>query len=78
MDKPEAQTRVIPEVEKTPKRDIREERTSTHKYNTRSSTKRVNHMRTFKNPPNMFQVEATEKKTHTHIFPAYFVCIDIK
>ena len=67
-DTPEAHLHVIPEVEKTPKSDIGVERTSTHKYNTRSSTKRVNHVTTFKNAPKMFPVEATEKiKTHIGI-----------
>ena len=52
---------VIPEMEKTPKSDIVMEITSTHKYNTRSSTKRVNHVTTFKNAPKMFQEDTTGK-----------------
>ena len=60
IDTPEAQPRVIPEVDKTPKSDIIVYRTSTHKYNTISITKRVNLVTTFKNAP-VFSVEATEK-----------------
>ena len=64
-DTPEAQNHAIPELEKTLKGDIKLERTSTLKYHTRSSTKRVNHMRTFKKIPKMFQVDARGKiKTH--------------
>ena len=33
----------------------------THKYNNRSSTKRVNHVTTFKNAPKMFQEDTKEK-----------------
>ena len=56
---------MITEVEETPKSDTRVERTGTHKYNTRSSTKRANHVTTFKNTPNMFKMDAAEKiKTH--------------
>ena len=55
----------IPEVIQTPKKSIRLEITSTHKYNTRSSINRGNNMTAFKNVPKMFQVDATEKiKTH--------------
>ena len=57
-NKPKFQPRVIPEVEKTPKIDIIVERTSTHKHNARSSTKRVNHVIAFKNAHNMFQIDA--------------------
>ena len=57
---------VIPEVDKTPKIDTRVEITITNKYNTRSSTKRINHVITFENSPKMFQVDATEKII-THI-----------
>ena len=60
---------MITEVEETTKSDTRVERTATHKYNTRSSTKRVNHVTTFKNAPNMFKMYATEK---THIGTDYF------
>ena len=64
-DTSEAHTCVNPEVDKTPKCDIILERTSTHKYNTISSTKGVNHVTTFKNASKMFQEDATEKiKTH--------------
>ena len=61
MDTPEAHPHVFPEVEETPKSEIRVERTSTNKYNTISSTKRVNHVTTFKNAPKLFQVDTTEK-----------------
>ena len=74
---PESQTHMIPEVYKTPKRDVIVERTSTHKYNTISSTNRVNHVTTFKNAPKMFQVEATER-IKTQIFTDYFDRIDLK
>ena len=47
------------------KSDIIVEINSTHKCNTRSITKRVNHVTTFKNAPKMLPVEVTEKiKTH--------------
>ena len=64
-NKPEAQPRVIPEVKKTPKSDIIVKIIITHRYNTSSSTKIVNHVTTFKNAPKMFQVDATEKIKHT-------------
>ena len=35
-------------------------RTGKHKYNTRSSTKRVNHVTTFKNTPNMFKMDVID------------------
>ena len=50
---------VIPEADKPTKRDIRVERTGTNKYNTRSSTKRVNYVTTFKNAPNMSKTDTT-------------------
>ena len=56
-----AQTLVIPEVDKTPKSDICLERTIKYKCNKRSSTKRVNYVKTSKKGPKMFPVEATEK-----------------
>ena len=41
------------------------ERNGPHKYNSGSSTKRVNNVTTFKNKPNMFKPDAAEKiKTH--------------
>ena len=46
--------------------------TSTHKYKTRLSTKRVNHITTFKNVPNMFTMDAAEK-IKTHIGTNYLV-----
>ena len=58
---------MILEVDKTPKIEIRVEITSTHNYNTRSSTKRVKHVTTIKNAPKMFPEEAREKEnTHSH------------
>ena len=65
VDAPEAQSHVIPEVYKTPKSDIRVGKSSTHKYNTRLSTKRINHVTTFKNATKMFKMEETEKIKHT-------------
>ena len=35
-------------------------RNGTHMDNTRSSTKTVNHVSTFKNAPNMFRMDAAE------------------
>ena len=57
-DTSEAQHHLILEVEVTPKIDIRVERTGTQKYNIWSITKRVNHVTTFKNAPNMFRMDA--------------------
>ena len=65
VNTPEVQPHVIPEVGKPPKSDIRVERTSTHKYNTISSIKMVNHVTTLKNAPKMFKMDATEKRQHT-------------
>ena len=66
---PEAQPHVIPEVEKSQKIDISMERNGPHKYNTRSSTKRVNHVTTFKTAQNMFIIDAAEKRiTHKGIY----------
>ena len=74
MDTLEAPSHVIPEVEKTPKGDIILEITITHKYNIISSTKRVNHVTTFKNETKMFKMDAKyEIKTHIGIY--YFSCI---
>ena len=72
---PEAQPRVIPEVKKTQKNDIRMYRNGQHNYNTRSSTKKVNHVTTFKTAPNMFKMGVTEKVT-THIGTDYLAHID--
>ena len=55
IDTPETQPHVFPEVEITTKSETRVEINSTHNYNTRSSTKRVNHATTFKNAPKMFK-----------------------
>ena len=57
--------------------DIRLEITSTHNYNTRLSTKRVNHVTFFKNAPKMFKMDATEK-IKLRIGTDYFACIDAK
>ena len=51
--------------------------TSTYKYNTRSRTKRVNHVKNFRNVPRLFQVEATEI-IKTHIGTDYFDLVDSK
>ena len=59
VDTSEAQTCLNPEVDKTPKCDIILERTSTHKYNTISSTKIVNYVTTFKNLPKILKVGET-------------------
>ena len=72
---PEAQPHVIPEVGKPQINDIRMDRNGPHKYNTSSSTNRVNHVTTFKTAPNMFKMDAAEKIT-THIGTDYFSCID--
>ena len=77
VDKPEAQSHVIPEVGKTSKSDISMERKSPHKYNIRSSTNRVNHVTTFKTAPNMFKTDAAEKIT-THKGTDYLACIHPK
>ena len=71
VDTPGAQPHVIPEVGEIPKSDIRMERTGIHKYNTRSSTKRVNHVTTFKNAPKIFQEEAKEN-IRMHMGTDYF------
>ena len=76
-DTPEPHPHFIPEVDKIPKSDIIVERTVTHKYNTRSSTKRVNHVKTFKNALNMFKMYAAEK-INTHIGTDAFYRIDPK
>ena len=60
-DTPKAQPNMIPDVEKPQKSDTRMEINGPHKYNTRSSTKRVNHVTTFKTAPNMFKMDAEEK-----------------
>ena len=74
-DTTEEQTHVIPEVEKTSKCEIRVEITSTHKYNTRSRTKKANHTTTFKNAHKMFQVNVMEKII-IHLGTNYFTCIE--
>ena len=53
------------------------ERKGPHKYNTRSSTKRFNHVITFKTAPNMFKKEAAENIT-THKVTDYLARIDPK
>ena len=64
-DTPKAQPHVIPEVERLQISDIIMNRNGPHKYNTRSSTKRVNHVTTFKTVLNRFKMDAVEKMT-TH------------
>ena len=76
-DTPEAQSHVIPEVGKTQKSDISMERNGPHKYNTRSSTNRVSHVKTFKTAPNMIKTDAAEKIT-THKGTDYLTHIDHK
>ena len=53
-DTSEAQPHGISEVEKPQRNDIKIYRHRPHKYNTRSRTKRVNHVTTFKTALNMF------------------------
>ena len=77
MDIPYNHPHMIPEAGKTPKIDIRIERTGKHKYNKRSSTKRVNNVTTFKNALKMFQEDATEK-IKMHIGTEYFARINPK
>ena len=60
-DSPAAKPQVIPEVEYLQKSDIIMEKNGPHKYNTRSSTKIVSHVTTFKTAPNMFKAEEAEK-----------------
>ena len=67
----EAHPHVILEVWEIPKSDIRVEIISTHKYNTISITKRVNHLTNFKNAPKIFKMDATEK-LKMHIGIDYF------
>ena len=56
---------MISEVERQEKSDIRMARTGTHKYNTRSSTNRINHVTTFKNTPKIFIMDKMYiSKTH--------------
>ena len=77
VDTPEAQPRAIPEVENTQINHTIMDRNGTHKYNTRSSTMRVNHVTTFKTAPNMFKMNVAEKIT-THIGTNYLDGIDQK
>ena len=65
---------MIPEVEETPKNYNTVGKISTHKYNSRSRTKRANHVKTFRNTPKMFKMEAT-KIIKTHIGTDYFASI---
>ena len=51
--------------------------TSIHKYNTISSTNRVNHVATFKNVPRMFKMDA-EEKIKRHIGTDYFARVEQK
>ena len=56
---------VITEERKQGKIDIIRAIKGTHKYNTRSSTNRVEHVTTFKIIPNIFKIHA-EEKISTH------------
>ena len=76
-DTPEPQHHAIPEVGEKPKSYIIVERTGTHKYNTRSSTKRVNHVTTFKNVPNIFKM-GVAGKIKINIDTYYLVHVDLK
>ena len=66
---------MIPEKEKPQRNDIKMDRNGPHKYNTGSSTKKVNHVTTFKTVPNMFKMDAAEKMT-THKGTYYLTNID--
>ena len=58
---PESQPHVVPKVVIITKDCTRMDIPRAHKYNTRSTTKRVNHVTKFKNAPNFFPMEPTEK-----------------
>ena len=77
VDTSEPQPHMVPEVEKPQKSDIRVKITGTHNYKTMASTKRVNHVTTFKNTPNMFKMDA-EERIKTHIGIDYLARIDPK
>ena len=68
---------MIPEVGKTQRNETRIDRNGSHKYTTRSSTKRFNHVTTFKTAPNMFKMNAAEKMT-THVGTYYLSHIDTR
>ena len=76
-DTPDVQPNVIPEVERLQRSDIRMEINGPRKYNSRSNTKRVNHVTTLKIAPNMFKMDAEEKIT-THIDTSYLAHTDLK
>ena len=61
MNTTEVQPHVILEMEKQQESDIKMKRNGPYKYNNRSSTKRVNHVKTLKTAPNMFKIDAAEK-----------------
>ena len=61
-DTPKVQPHEIQEVGKTPKGGIRVEITTKHKYNIISSTKRFNHMTTFKFAPKLFPIGSDNQK----------------
>ena len=66
---------MISEVERQGKSDIRMARTGTHKYNTRSSTNRINHVTTFKNTPKIFIMDKMYiSKTHIGTHNLAFTC----
>ena len=73
-DTPVPLTHVTPEEKQQEKNFIRSSRKGTHKYNTRS---RVNHVRTFKNTPQMFKKDISDTST-THKGSDYIAKTDTK
>ena len=67
-DTPKPHPRVISEVEKQGKSDIRMARIGTQEYKTSPSTKSFNNVTTFKNTPKMFKMDTTYtlKYIYTH------------
>ena len=59
-DTPEPLPHVIPEKKQQEKSDIKISRKGTHEYNNRS---KVNHVTTFKNTPQIFKKDMTDKST---------------
>ena len=66
-DTPVPLTYATPEKKQKEMGVIRRERKGTHKYSTRS---KVNHVTTFKNTPQMFKNDMTDKST-THVGSYY-------
>ena len=56
---------------------MRTEKNGPHNYNTRSSTKIANHVKTFRTAPNMLKTNAEELIT-THKGTDYLACMDPK